>query len=96
MLIKDPEAFAWRKEHKADVKRQVQPFLDKVYRRSQSWKSAESKYCGIAVFCGWQRKLPREILEDIKSGRANPYRLLDEYVTYLVIDAKTAPHTTKN
>jgi len=96
MLIKDRAAFEWRKEHKTKVEEEVQRFLDKVYRRSQSRKSVQAKYVGIAVFCGWQRKLPSQILNDIKTEDANPYRLLDDYVTYLVNDAKMAPHTTKN
>lgn len=95
MLVKDQEAYRWRKDHGREVRRQVQPFLDKAYRRSQSSKTAESKYCGIVVFCGWRRKLPGEILGDIRSGKASPYRLLDEYVGYLV-KVEVAPHTTKN
>ena len=96
MIIKDPEASEWRRHHKHEVEGQIKRFLDRAYRKSQSFKAAQSKYSGIAVFCSWQRKLPLEVLNEIKEGKASPYKLLDDYVTYLVIDAKTAPFTTKN
>jgi len=95
VLVKDAEAARWRREHKPEVERQIQPFLDKVFRRSQSLKSRENKYVGIAVFCGWLRKLPEDVLQDIKSGTTDPYRLLDDFVGYLV-KVKDSPNTTRN
>lgn len=95
MLVTDPAARQWRKEHKADVERQIQPFLDKVYRRSSSQKSVQNKYVGVAVFCGWSRKLPDDMVQEIKTGKADPYRLLDNFVGYLV-KIKVSPNTTKN
>lgn len=95
MLVKDGEAAKWRKEHKAQVEEQIQGFIDRVYRKSESKKSAENKYVGIASLCGWLKKLPNQILEDIKSGRTNPYKMLDDFVGYLV-KTKYAPNATKN
>ena len=95
MIVKDPEAFEWRKAHLQEVRKQVERFLERVYRKSSSSRSADSKLCAISVFCGWQRKLPIEILDEVKGGKVSPYRLLDDFVTYLV-RMKNAPHTTKN
>lgn len=95
MLVKDPEALEWRRAHLPEVRLQAEKFLERVYRKSGSSRSAESKLCAISVFCGWQKRLPAEILADVRDGRANPYRLLDDFVTYLV-RKKNAPHTTKN
>lgn len=95
MLVTDPAARQWRKEHKAEVERQIQPFLDKVYRRSQSQKSVQNKYVGVAVFCGWLRQVPDSILQDVKAGKSDPYRLLDDFVGYLV-KIRVSPNTTKN
>jgi len=95
VLVKDAEARGWRKEHKAEVERQIQPFLDKVYRRSRSQKSVQNKYVGVAVFCGWSRQLPEAVLQGVKTGETDPYRLLDDFVSYLV-KIEVSPNTTKN
>jgi len=47
------------------------------------------------VFCGWLRKLPDDVLQDIKSDKTDPYRLLDDFVGYLV-KIKDSPNTTRN
>jgi integrase len=95
MLIKDREAYEWRRKHRRELEEELKPFLDKVYRRSQSVKSAESKYVALANFCSWCRKLPHEVIEEIKVGKANPYRLLDDFTGYL-ISIRVAPHSIKD
>jgi len=95
MLIKDREAYKWRREYQKELKEELKPFLDKVYRRSQSVKSAESKYVSMAILCGWLKKLPHEIIEEINAGKTNPYRLLDDFTGYLV-NIHAAPHSVKD
>ncbi len=95
MFIKDREAHEWRKKHLKELKDQLKPFLDKAFRRSGSAKSAEGKYVAVAAFCGWLKKLPDDIIKEIKAGKANPYRLLDEFTSYLV-NIRMAPHSIKD
>ncbi len=55
----------------------------------------QNKYVGVAVFCGWLRRLPDDVVQEIMTGKTNPYRLLDDFVGYLV-KIKVSPNTTKN
>lgn len=95
MKIYDREAFEWRRKHRAEIEAQASAFLDKAYRRSRSLKSREAKLTALCVFCGYLRRLPKEIVSEVKANRADPYAMLDGFVTYL---AKTgvAPHSIKD
>lgn len=83
MKIYDRQAFEWRRRHRAEIEAQASAFLDKAYRRSRGLKSREAKLTGLCVFCGFLRKLPQEVVSEIKSNRADPYEMLDGFVTYL-------------
>jgi hypothetical protein len=37
----------------------------------------------VANFRGWLRRLPHEVVEEVKADKANPYRLLDDFTSYL-------------
>jgi hypothetical protein len=65
-FVKDIEAYRWRREHARELREELRPFLDKAYRRSQSAKSAESRYAAVANFRGWLRRLPHEAVEEVK------------------------------
>jgi len=62
-----------------------------AYRRSQSAKSGESRYVAVANFRGWLRRLPHEVVEEVKAGKANPYKPLGDFTSYLV-SVRAAPH----
>jgi hypothetical protein len=49
----------------------------------------------VANFRGWLRRLPREVVEEVKAGKANIYKLLDDFTSYLV-SVRAAPHTIKD
>lgn len=91
----DKEAHDWRSKHREEILDQLKPFLDRIYRKSKSEKSKENKYVALLAFCGWKQQLPNEILEDIKAKKADPYKMLDDFVSYLST-IKAAPHTVKN
>jgi len=93
--IYDREAFKWRRERRAEIEAQASAFLDRAYRRSRSLKSREAKLTALCVFCGFLKKLPQEIISEVKSGRADPYGLLDGFVTYLS-KIGVAPHSIKD
>ncbi|MEM2821599.1 MAG: hypothetical protein QXM98_05020, partial [Thermoproteota archaeon] len=95
MKIYDREAFKWRRERRAEIEAQASAFLDRAYRRSRSLKSREAKLTALCVFCGFLKKLPQEIISEVKSGRADPYGLLDGFVTYLS-KIGVAPHSIKD
>jgi hypothetical protein len=48
----------------------------------------------VANLCGWLRKLPHEIVEDIKASKANIYKLLDDFTSYLA-SVRAAPRTMR-
>jgi len=95
VIVRDREATAWRKENHAAMLEQLKPFMDRAYRRSKSEKTAESKYVAVAGLCGWQKKPPNAILAEVKEGKTDPIKLLDEFVTYLQ-GINSAPVTIKN
>jgi integrase len=78
------EEKAWRKQHRVEIERQLQPLLIKALKRG-SYKTRESLLTGALVFCSWKRRLPNDIAEEVKkSGDPNyVYKMLDEYATYL-------------
>jgi integrase len=95
MIVKDREAVIWRRAHSKELREQLAPFLAKAYRRSKSVGSSNQKYFAVAGACGWQKRLPNELLNELKTGGRDPYKFLDEYVTYLT-GIGEAPFTTKN
>ena len=95
MKVYDPEALKWRLAHRARIAEELKPFLDKVYRRSRSEKSRESKLTAMSVFCGFLRMLPNQILGKLRAGEFSPYKLLDDFISYLV-NIGVAPHTIKD
>ncbi len=95
MRILDREAYRWRVKHRREIEAQAEAFLERAYRRSRSLKSREAKLTALSVFCGFLRMLPNQVVEEVKSGRSDPYRILDDFVTYLS-RIGVAPHSIKD
>jgi len=91
----DTESKNWRSIHREDILKEINPFLRRVFRKSQSKNSVSSKTVGILNLCSWQRKLPSEVVADIKSGSLDPYTLLDDFVGHLS-DVGSSSFTIKN
>ncbi len=73
-------------------KEALQPFLDKVYRKSKSEKSKEIYRNAVLLFCRWYGKEPQQLIQDINEGKVDVYKVLDDYVTYLS-NSNKAPNT---
>ena len=61
----------------------LQPFLEKVYRRSKSEKTVGVYFCGTTLFCRWYGKEPEQVIRELKQGKSDIYNVLDNYVGYL-------------
>ena len=72
----------------------LQPFLDKMYRKSKSEKTGDSYFHGTLVFCRWYGKDPGKVIADLKQESVDVYKVLDDYVTYLSKSGR-APNTIK-
>ncbi|MGH9921171.1 MAG: tyrosine-type recombinase/integrase [Nitrososphaerales archaeon] len=73
----------------------IQPFLDKVYRRSKSETTKHAYLNGAIVFYRWSGKGIEQVIRDIKEGRIDPYKTLDDYLTYLSKSGRS-PNTIAN
>lgn len=76
-----------------ESEKSLQPFLDKMYRKSKSEKTRDSYFHGTLVFCRWHGNKPKQVIEDLKGK--DVYKVLDEYVTYLSKSGR-APNTIKD
>ena len=83
MPSKDLVAREWRRVNKALLNSELKPFLDKAYRRSKSKKSVDSKYGAVTALCGWLKEPPSQIAEEVKSGKTDLYKMLDDFTGYL-------------
>ncbi len=70
----------------------LQPFLDKVYRRSKSKETIDTYLSGVVVFCRFCGKEPMQVIKDVKGDKTDVYKVLDDYVTYLS-KSNRAPNT---
>ena len=70
----------------------LQPFLDKVYRKSKSKETKDTYLSGVTIFCRWRGKEPLQVIQDMKEGKADIYKVFDDYVTYLS-KSNRAPNT---
>ena len=92
--IANREAYEWRKEHREEALAQIQKFLERVGRRG-SEKSVENAITGVLALSSYAKKLPDEIVKDVKEG-GSVYELLDDYVGWLVNECKATPNTTRD
>ena len=65
------------------IQKILEPFLDRVYRKSKSQKAKESHYHAILLFNRWYGKDVIEVIDDLKKGKEDVYKTLDDYVTHL-------------
>lgn len=78
-----------------ESEKSLQPFLDKMYRKSKSEKTRDSYFHGTLVFCRWYGKEPEQVIHELKEGKVDVYKVLDDYVTYLSKSGR-APNTIKD
>ncbi len=73
----------------------IQPFLDKVYRKSKSERTKHTYLNGAVIFYRWFGKDLEQVIHDIKERRIDPYKTLDDYLTYLS-KSERSPNTITN
>jgi len=76
-------------------KEALQPFLDKVYRKSKSERTKHAYLNGAIIFYRWFGKDLEQVIHDIKEGRVDAYKTLDDYLTYLS-KSDRSPNTIAN
>jgi hypothetical protein len=79
----DIESEEWRGKHRDSIMKEINPFLERVRRKSNSQNSVDSKVGAILNLCSWQRRLPSEIIAGIKSGKT-----VCQQVTSLAVKAQ--------
>jgi integrase/recombinase XerD len=91
MLVKDKDAFEYRKTHSDEIDEQIKDYCEKGLRKSNSINSVKTRQTAIRVLCGWRKELPDDIVKGIK----DPYEFLDSFAAYL-LKVKTSPNATRN
>lgn len=79
----DSASGVWRGKHRDAILSELSVFLERVFRKSKSSNSVESRVYSLLNFCSWQQRLPSEIVAGIKDGSIEPYQMLDDFAGHL-------------
>ena len=73
--------------------KELQVYLKRVGRRG-SENSVKNAANEIIVFCSYLKMLPKDAVEYVR--KRGPYKVLDDYIEWMVNDCKLAPNSVKD
>ncbi len=93
MSVVNKAAFEWRSKNRDSVMKELQVYLKRVGRRG-SENSVKNAANELTIFCSYLEMLPKDAVEYV--SKKGPYKVLDDYIEWMVDDCKLAPNSIKD